>query len=209
MLDEPLSNLDATLREEMRFEIRRLHETFRTTTLYVTHDQAEAMATADRIAVMHGGRIVQVGSPQEVYDRPQAAFVAAFLGRTNLVSGVVEAVDLFRTGQGLVVRTAPAPAELVGKPAVLSLRPHHLHQGSGVGSAASGMANRFEAKVVRATYFGEGVDYLVDVPALGQSLRVAGPPAPQVAVGEPVILTADPAHCLVLTADDPGSFTSG
>ncbi len=198
LLDEPLSNLDATLREEMRFEIRRLHEAFRITTLYVTHDQAEAMATADRIAVMHRGRIVQVGSPQEVYDRPASAFVAAFLGRTNLVSGVVEGAEVFRTGQGVAVRTAPAPAGLVGKAGVVSLRPHHLLLQAGKNVAAGNGANRFEGKVVRATYFGEGVDYLVDVPALGQSLRIAGPPTPQVAVGEPVTLTAASNHCLVL-----------
>jgi iron(III) transport system ATP-binding protein len=198
LLDEPLSNLDAGLREEMRFEIRRLHETFRTTTLYVTHDQGEAMATADRIAVMHRGRIVQIGSPQEVYDRPRSAFVAAFLGRTNLVSGAVERPEVFRTGQGVVFHTAPAPADLVGKPGVLSLRPHHLRLASAEAPAAAAATNRLEGKVVRATYFGEGVDYLVDVRALGQSLRVAGPPSPQVGVGEPIALSADPAHCLVL-----------
>lgn len=100
LLDEPLSNLDATLREEMRFEIRRLHETFRTTTLYVTHDQSEAMATADRIAVMHRGRVVQAGMPQEIYDRPRSAFVAAFLGRTNLIPGCLEEGEVFRAAAG-------------------------------------------------------------------------------------------------------------
>ena len=198
LLDEPLSNLDAALREEMRFEIRRLHEAFRTTTLYVTHDQAEAMATADRIAVMHRGRIVQVGSPQEVYDRPQSAFVAAFLGRTNLVAGTVEGPEAFRAARGPVLRAAPAPADKVGKPGVLSLRPHHLQLRLTAAAADSGTDNRFEGKVLRATYFGEGVDYLVDVPPLGQSLRVAGPPAPRVAVGEAVTLSVDPGHCLVL-----------
>ena len=200
LLDEPLSNLDATLREEMRFEIRRLHETFRITTLYVTHDQGEAMATADRIAVMHRGRIVQVGSPQEVYDLPQSAFVAAFLGRTNLVSGLLEGANAFRATRGTVMRTAPGPPDLIGKPAVVSIRPHHLHLQAGAGASAAppGAANRFEGKVLRATYFGEGVDYLVDVPGLEQSLRVAGPPSPHVAVGEPVAMVVDPAHCLVL-----------
>ena len=198
LLDEPLSNLDATLREEMRFEIRRLHEAFRITTIYVTHDQAEAMATADRIAVMHGGRIVQVGSPQEVYDRPQSAFVAAFLGRTNLMPGTVEGPEAFRAARGLVLRTAPAPGALVGHAGMLSIRPHHLRVQPDAGAAGAGTANRFEGKVLRATYFGEGVDYLVDVPPLGQSLRVAGPPAPQVAVGEAVTLSVAPAHCLVL-----------
>jgi len=197
LLDEPLSNLDATLREEMRFEIRRLHETFRTTTLYVTHDQAEAMATADRIAVMHRGRIVQIGSPQEVYDRPRSAFVAAFLGRTNVIPGRVEGPDTFRADRGAIVRTAPSLPALHGIPAVLSIRPHHLRLQPGAGAAA-GAANHFEGKVLRATYFGEGVDYLVDVPALGQTLRVAGPPTPQMAVGEPLTVHAAAADCLVL-----------
>src|SRR5918911_1416887 len=88
LLDEPLSNLDANLREEMRFEIRRLHEELDITTVYVTHDQAEAMVTSDRIAVMQAGRIEQVGTVEEVYDRPATAFVAAFIGRTNLLAGI-------------------------------------------------------------------------------------------------------------------------
>src|SRR6266849_4612770 len=85
LLDEPLSNLDANLREEMRFEIRRLHDAFRITTVYVTHDQAEAMATSDRIAVMNAGRIEQVDTPLRLYTRPQTRFVASFVGRTNLL----------------------------------------------------------------------------------------------------------------------------
>jgi iron(III) transport system ATP-binding protein len=198
LLDEPLSNLDATLREEMRFEIRRLHEAFRTTTIYVTHDQAEAMATADRIAVMHRGRIVQAGSPQEVYDRPQSAFVAGFLGRTNLVAGTVVGPEVFRAARGLVVQTARAPDALVGRTASVSIRPHQLRLEAGAAPPAAETANRFEGKVLRATYFGEGVDYLVDVSPLGQSLRVASPPVPQVAVGEAVTLSVAPGHCLVL-----------
>jgi iron(III) transport system ATP-binding protein len=87
LLDEPLSNLDANLREEMRFEIRRLHDEYRYTTVYVTHDQAEAMTTADLIVVMSQGRIEQAGSPEEVYERPQTEFVARFLGGTNILKG--------------------------------------------------------------------------------------------------------------------------
>ena len=85
LLDEPLSNLDANLREEMRFEIKRLHEEFRVTTVYVTHDQAEAMVTSDRIAVMNRGRIEQVDEPHALYTRPRTRFVAGFIGRTNFV----------------------------------------------------------------------------------------------------------------------------
>src|SRR5579872_4884489 len=89
LLDEPLSNLDANLREEMRSEIRRLHDAFRITTVYVTHDQAEAMVTSDRIVVMNHGRIEQVDDPVSLYNRPRTRFVAGFIGRTNFLDGVV------------------------------------------------------------------------------------------------------------------------
>ena len=89
LLDEPLSNLDANLREEMRFEVRRLHDEYRYTTVYVTHDQSEAMTTADLIAVMNHGKIEQVGSPEEIYDRPRSEFVARFIGSSNVVTGKV------------------------------------------------------------------------------------------------------------------------
>jgi iron(III) transport system ATP-binding protein len=85
LLDEPLSNLDANLREEMRFEIRRLHDEFKITTVYVTHDQSEAMVTSDRIVVMNKGRIEQIDPPQVLYGRPKSRFVAGFIGRTNFV----------------------------------------------------------------------------------------------------------------------------
>src|SRR5467141_1584031 len=89
LLDEPLSNLDANLREEMRFEIRRLHDEYRYTTVYVTHDQSEAMTTADLIAVMNAGRIEQAGSPEDIYDRPRSEFVARFIGSSNVIKGRV------------------------------------------------------------------------------------------------------------------------
>src|SRR5436189_1116729 len=88
LLDEPLSNLDANLREEMRFEIRRLHETFAITTLYVTHDQAEAMVISDRVAVLFRGRVVQLGTADDLFQRPQTRFVAEFIGKTNLVARI-------------------------------------------------------------------------------------------------------------------------
>src|SRR4051794_21518683 len=89
LLDEPLSNLDANLREEMRFEVRRLHDEYRYTTVYVTHDQSEAMTTADLIAVMNGGKIEQAGTPEDIYDRPRSEFVARFIGSSNVIKGKV------------------------------------------------------------------------------------------------------------------------
>src|SRR5262249_3289409 len=87
LLDEPLSNLDANLREEMRHEIRRLHDRFHYTTIYVTHDQAEAMTTSDLIAVMRAGALEQAGTPADVYERPETEFVARFIGSTNILHG--------------------------------------------------------------------------------------------------------------------------
>ena len=89
LFDEPLSNLDASLREEMRFEIRRLHQEMRITSIYVTHDQSEAMVTSDRIAVMNQGRVEQIGTPEEIYEHPRTQFVASFIGRTNCLTAVV------------------------------------------------------------------------------------------------------------------------
>ncbi len=85
LLDEPLSNLDANLRGDMRLEIRRLHDEFHNTSIYVTHDQVEAMTMADRIVVMNAGRIEQIGTPQDVYDRPNSRFVARFIGGSNVI----------------------------------------------------------------------------------------------------------------------------
>src|SRR5204862_3596025 len=87
LLDEPLSNLDASLRGDMRVEIRRLHDELHHTSIYVTHDQVEAMTMADRIVVMNGGRIEQIGTPEEMYERPNSEFVARFIGGSNIVKG--------------------------------------------------------------------------------------------------------------------------
>ena len=99
LLDEPLSNLDANLREEMRFEVRRLHDEYRYTTVYVTHDQSEAMTTADVIAVMNAGRIEQAGPPEEVYDRPRSEFVARFIGVEQYREGQVARRRPHRSGR--------------------------------------------------------------------------------------------------------------
>jgi len=123
LLDEPLSNLDANLREEMRFEIRRLHEAFAITTLYVTHDQAEAMVISDRIAVLERGRVAQVGTADEVFLRPRTRFVAEFIGRTNVIEGVAESTDALARG-GLRLRVGGGLSP--GAPAVVSIRPHDI-----------------------------------------------------------------------------------
>ena len=124
LLDEPLSNLDANLREEMRFEVRRLHDAYRYTTIYVTHDQSEAMTTADLIAVMNAGRIEQLGTPQEVYDAPRSEFMASFLGGSNIIRGkALDATHMSFAGTTIDCCGAPMVA---GADAAVSVRQHEV-----------------------------------------------------------------------------------
>src|SRR6202161_375491 len=124
LLDEPLSNLDANLREEMRFEIRRLHDEYRYTTVYVTHDQSEAMTTADLIAVMNAGKIDQLGTPEEIYDRPQTEFVARFIGDSNVSNGIARDADHI----GFAGATLQVVGEKLepGQRAVVAIRQHDI-----------------------------------------------------------------------------------
>src|SRR6516162_9269523 len=126
LLDEPLSNLDANLREEMRFEIRRLHEEFRITTIYVTHDQSEAMVTSDRIVVLNKGRIVQVGAPSEVFDQPRTRFVAEFIGKTNILSGQLQTENAVSLAPDLQIRIADNSHATSTGDAFVCIRPHNF-----------------------------------------------------------------------------------
>ena len=181
LLDEPLSNLDANLRGDMRFEIRRLHDEFRNTSIYVTHDQMEAMTMADRIVVMNAGRIEQIGTPQEVYDRPLSRFVARFIGGSNVIDArhvsdhrVEVAGHTLAIGQG----DFPAP----GKDMSFCIKTHDLELSAAEG--AGGPANNSLPGVVRSQAFlGSHRDYIVDV---GQELLVAAPPALDLPVGSKV-----------------------
>ncbi len=126
LFDEPLSNLDAKLRVQMRTEIRALHQRLKTTTVYVTHDQIEAMTMADKIVVMQGGNIEQVGSPLELYDRPANAFVAGFIGSPsmNMLDGTVTG-DAVRIGDVTLPITA-TPGVSDGQPITAGIRPENL-----------------------------------------------------------------------------------
>ncbi|MFI7128185.1 ABC transporter ATP-binding protein [Nonomuraea sp. NPDC050153] len=125
LLDEPLSNLDAKLRREMRVELRALQRRIGTTMVFVTHDQEEALALSDRVAVMHGGRVEQLGTPDEVYRRPASRFVAQFIGAANVLEGTVTASGALDAG-GLVVGCGPLPLR-PGDRAVVAVRPERIH----------------------------------------------------------------------------------
>ena len=191
LLDEPLSNLDANLREEMRFEIRRLHDEFKYTTVYVTHDQAEALTTADTIMVMNRGRIEQHGSPEDIYERPQSEFVARFIGGTNILRGRKNGTDAVDCG-AVFLRCGDGEFALSGETAV-SVRPHDIAIAPG-GGHGLGVA---EGRVDRQTYLGAHRDYLVTLDD-GQSLRVVAPLSVDVPVGGRVRLEFPPERCRAL-----------
>jgi iron(III) transport system ATP-binding protein len=133
LFDEPLSNLDAQLRTEMRVEIRRLQQSLGLTAVYVTHDQEEALAISDRVAVLRGGRIEQIGSPEEIYQRPRTAFVAEFLGGTNMLPGVAGAFDGQSTEVAACGTTISVPGKVgeAGQKLLLSIRPEALRLADG------------------------------------------------------------------------------
>ena len=188
LLDEPLSNLDANLREEMRFEIRRLHDTFHFTTVYVTHDQGEAMVTSDRIAVMNLGRLEQIDAPHALYTRPKTRFVAGFIGRTNLLEGRISgdriAFDHFDLPRG-VFEGLPATGAVV-----FSVRPHciSLHRQAG----ASDQHIAVQARLVERAYLGEHWDYVVSPLGSDVRLKVAATPSQVFNVDDTLWLKFDP-----------------
>ncbi|MBV8094306.1 MAG: sn-glycerol-3-phosphate ABC transporter ATP-binding protein UgpC [Acetobacteraceae bacterium] len=126
LFDEPLSNLDAKLRVQMRGEIKDLHQRLQTTTIYVTHDQIEAMTMADKIVVMNSGNVEQTGAPLELYDRPANLFVAGFIGSPamNLIKGRIE--DGAFRGEGGITLPLPDGAGAVGRPVIYGIRPEHF-----------------------------------------------------------------------------------
>ncbi|MFC7738918.1 ABC transporter ATP-binding protein [Roseomonas sp. GCM10028921] len=198
LLDEPLSNLDANLREEMRFEIRRLHDEFRFTTVYVTHDQAEAMATADRIAVMNSGRIEQIDAPHVIYTQPRTRFVAAFIGRTNLLEGHLDGGEVGLDGFALKLGQLGSLATADTQHILLSVRPQSMALHRKQPALREGCPV-LPVTVAQRTYLGDSWDYIVRPEASGLRLRVAAPPLQVHEVGDDVWLEIDLSQIAVVT----------
>jgi putative spermidine/putrescine transport system ATP-binding protein len=160
LLDESLSNLDAKLRDSMRHEIREIQRATATTTLFVTHDQVEALTMCDRIAVMEAGRIVQIGAPRDIYDRPATRFVAGFVGRANVM-------PVTRDGSGalhLDGETLFASGTANGSALEAFVRPERMKLVPEWTSAGQGM-NRLRGKVARTVFIGERVEVLLETRA--------------------------------------------
>jgi ABC-type Fe3+/spermidine/putrescine transport system ATPase subunit len=199
LLDEPLSNLDAKLREEMRFEIKEVVTRLGITAVYVTHDQGEALALSDRVAIMNRGRLEQVGTPEEIYEHPQSRFVAEFIGLSNFLEGHVQAVDgdTMLVGVGGLRVTAPALASAaVGQRVLLFLRPNEVEL---LRPEDPGGANVFDARVEKITYLGDTMDYRL---AFGQglALRVQTDAQRRFAQGAPVRIRLPRIRCWLMTS---------
>ena len=204
LLDEPLSNLDAKLREKMRFELKRLQRELKITTVYVTHDQSEALALSHQIAVMHQGRIQQVGSPRDIYERPASQFVADFVGNTNFIDGYVVSA-LRRTdgqaeaGHDVCIRTelgdlhVHVAQELHADDRVaVSVRPEDVELSEQRPAGDNVWGGRVEQKV----FLGEAVDFQVAVGA--RTLYSRRHPTLRTRIGEPIFVQLPPDKCVAL-----------
>ena len=200
LLDEPLSNLDAKLRERMRFELKRLQRELRVTTVYVTHDQSEALALSHEIGVMSGGRLVQVGTPRSIYARPANPFVADFVGTTNFLRGEVRGLDAdgarVRVESEIGSVAATASEDLgVGDRVVLTARPEDVE----LAETPLAGVNAWPGSVEQKVYLGESIDFRVRV---GERVLLArAHPRLVTKIGEPLYVRIAPESLLALKSD--------
>jgi iron(III) transport system ATP-binding protein len=199
LLDEPLSNLDAKLRERMRFELKRLQRELGITTVYVTHDQSEALALSHAIAVMNAGRIEQIGTPREVYESPATPFVADFVGSTNFIPGAVSAAHgeagFYRVRCEIGELRARGEGLAAGDRVMLSVRPEDVHLSESRPEGANTWAGTVDQKV----FLGETVDFQVVIN--GRRLQSRAHPSLRTRVGEPIFVRIDPEKCVALKGE--------
>ena len=207
LLDEPLGALDLKLRRQMQIELKRIQTEVGITFVHVTHDQEEAMTMADTVAVMNHGRIEQMGAPQEIYDRPNTAFVANFLGRSNLLEGRVTGRDadtliVEAHGQRLALPADRAASETGS--VVLGVRPEKLHLALAQGESTSGGLNALEGIVTDASFIGVSTEYIVrtdwgqELVCFEQNLSAGERARP----GDRVSVAWDPSHSFGLDGDE-------
>jgi len=193
LLDEPLSNLDAKLRQRMRIELRELQRRLGITTVYVTHDQAEALFLSHRVAVMQNGRIVQEGRPRDLYASPASGFVADFVGDATFLPG--EVVEGGVRALGGIVRCTLSEALAPGAQALLVMRPERIV----VRGAPAGVANEFAGTLRVAAFLGDHLDCVVDVD--GTELRARAHPTAELRREQRVWVELPPEYCLAIPDD--------
>jgi iron(III) transport system ATP-binding protein len=214
LLDEPLSNLDAKLRERMRGELKELQRRTGITFVYVTHDQAEALALSDRIAVIHGGRLQQLGTPQEVYARPASRVVADFMGLINLLPATLIAREAgqvrLRTAAGWTMLADVPGAAVPGQRVEIAVRPENIRlqarTGADPGQPDPSQPDQRQqpATVTESTYLGNIMEYHV-VLGDGAVLRVQTHPGQQFAIGDKVAVRIDSSRCSLFEVPAAGT----
>jgi iron(III) transport system ATP-binding protein len=199
LFDEPLSNLDANLRTQMRIEIKELQKKLGFTSVYVTHDQAEALAIADRVAIMEHGLLRQVGTPREVYDHPANSFVAGFMGSTNLLEATVRErssdIVTVEIGGGFLLRVTDATSFTIGEKVTVSARPESLTLQP---TAPRDPPNLWPAEITLATFVGDVIIYRVRVGP--HTLEVRGSTNTAYEIGSAVFIKFDAGRCRLLRA---------
>jgi ABC-type Fe3+/spermidine/putrescine transport system ATPase subunit len=199
LLDEPLGALDKKLREEMQIELKQIQRNVGITTVFVTHDQEEALTLSDRIAIMSEGRVEQIGAPREIYERPKTAFAAGFLGTANFFEGTVagraDGLTRVEIGDGLAVETRDEVP--VGTRVKLAVRPEKFTLVPGA-VAATDRLNRLEGAVTTEIFAGNSVTYKVDAAGRPLTVFVQNRMTEGFGPGSVVTLTWDPAHTIVL-----------
>jgi iron(III) transport system ATP-binding protein len=203
LLDEPLSNLDAKLRERMRWELKELQRRTGITFVYVTHDQAEAMALSDRVAVLHGGALLQVGPPREVYARPATREVADFMGLVNLIPARVvrgALADCLVSIAGCEPVPVSVPTRLeTGTSVQVAIRPESLRLTVDGTAAADAAHGTLRGKVAELTFLGNLIDCHMELDD-GTRVRVQADPEASLQVGQPLRVAFDPIACTVFQA---------
>jgi spermidine/putrescine transport system ATP-binding protein len=206
LLDEPLGALDVKLRKQMQLELKRIQHELGTTFVYVTHDQDEALAMSDRIAVMNKGQVEQLGSPREIYERPRTAFVAEFIGSLNTLELKIDelvgdyGITRFAAGERVVASVAGRHA--VGETIRVAVRPEHVQIGP-VEGATAGDGSQLGGTIAELVYLGMYTQFHVDT-AAGRivSHRLAGEPAVQLEAGAAVAVSWQPEHASVVDSAD-------
>ena len=198
LLDEPLSNLDAKLRDKMRFELKRLQRELKITTIYVTHDQSEALALSHEIAVMNAGRIQQIGRPRDIYENPANQFVADFVGNTNFLDGSVVRQDspgryVIRTDLGEMTVNATRPLT-AGERVAISVRPEDVDLSETRGAGE----NVWQGTVEQKVFLGEAIDFRVT--SGSRSLLSRQHPTLRTPVGGAIFVHVNPEKCVVFTS---------
>jgi len=204
LMDEPLGALDLKLREAMQIELRNIQQALSITTIYVTHDQTEAMSLSDRIAVMNGGRIEQLGTPDAVYERPRTRFVAGFIGKINFFAGEIVGRDGVFAMLRWADRVLRAPAGEAGADPrgkfVLAVRPEHITISPDGGEGRP--VNRIAGTVTQIVYTGNLIHALVELPTRETIIAEARPAQLALRSGSAVVLSWDPGHGVLIESGD-------